>query len=472
MDKLIRDLMPALDLMNKLQKTQRAHLIHRGALNGTTALLKKNAYKGFNFEISNLATTKIDVGDKIRFKARIATQEIKITSAYCKSIKVENKNSYSQLHIIDVQSFEKNIDCQRKYYGRNIISIKDSLPFNYVVEAKSYSHVRGSQRGLIQVSLLHPNDYTVYCYSQEDKHYLVIDGELKKCPKEFREDCWSILVSLGYLQGYLPQDEEYTFFYSSRIHSAFTGFAYHTLRNTLSSLYMPVYSNPYAWKAITRKQADKYYKQLRNISQPEFSNLCRWVHSEIDIKAILLLILEATKTSLLTMPAGLSVALEGLTEYFYDKNKQAFQPVVNKKTCQEIVKKLKEVIAEYQFHPDVQNFSTLQVKIDSLNAPTNAEKLKAPFRLLEISLSKIDEETIDYRNDFLHGNINLKPRKGKKSYNLSSFEIGLRLLTLLNAVILKKIGYNGFILNHVKLQEGTITNDVTEQFYRSLGAKD
>jgi hypothetical protein len=168
------------------------------------------------------------------------------------------------------------------------------------------------------------------------------------------------------------------------------------------------------------------------------------------------------------MPAGLSVALEGLTEYFYEKNEPALKPISNKKTSQDLIKELKKVLSTYETHPEVQSYSTLLTKIEQLNAPTNAEKLKAPFKILDIPLSEIDEETIDYRNDFLHGNINLKPRKGKKSYTMSAFEIALRLLTLLNAVILKKVGYNSFILNHVKLQEGGSIKHISEPYYREL----
>jgi len=166
--------------------------------------------------------------------------------------------------------------------------------------------------------------------------------------------------------------------------------------------------------------------------------------------------------------AGLSVALEGLTEYFYEKNEPALQPIIKKKTSQDLIKELKKVLSTYEAHPDVQSYGTLLTKIEQLNAPTNSEKLKAPFKILNIPLSEIDQETIDYRNDFLHGNINLKPRKGKKSYSMSAFEIALRLLTLLNAVILKKVGYDSFILNHVKLQEGGIIKHISEPYYREL----
>lgn len=168
------------------------------------------------------------------------------------------------------------------------------------------------------------------------------------------------------------------------------------------------------------------------------------------------------------MPAGLSVALEGLTEHFYKNHQKVLQPISDTSTRKEIIGELKTVLSKYKANEHVKSFDVLISKLENLNSPTNKEKLKAPFRVLNIKLSKVDEETIEYRNDFLHGNINLRPRSGRKNYSMDSYEISLRLITLLHSLILKSIGYDGLIPSHVRIQRATVGNTTEEPYYRSL----
>ncbi|MCA6446568.1 MAG: hypothetical protein IM562_05340, partial [Chitinophagaceae bacterium] len=88
--------------------------------------------------------------------------------------------------------------------------------------------------------------------------------------------------------------------------------------------------------------------------------------------------------------------------------------------------------------------------------------------VLNILLTPIDEEVIEYRNDFLHGNINLNVRKGKKKYTMDSFEISMRLLTLLNMILMKMAGYEGYIINHAKTQEQGLKKIINEEYYREI----
>ncbi len=51
---------------------------------------------------------------------------------------------------------------------------------------------------------------------------------------------------------------------------------------------------------------------------------------------------------------------------------------------------------------------------------------------------------------------------------MDSFEISLRLLTLLNMSIMKMIGYQGYIINHVKTQEWGLGKIIDERYYREI----
>lgn len=276
------------------------------------------------------------------------------------------------------------------------------------------------------------------------------------------------MVATGYLSGHLVQDEEYTFCYKNKQLKGFSNFLYSQRRDSIKSFYTPINTNPYSWIKNNRKIAKKYYGEISEISVLQFSNLCQLIHDEADIKAIILLITESISRSLLLMPAGLSVALEGFSEYFATKHLDKIKPIKDNNLAKKFKNELMEVLQKYKLEQDFTGAAIMTNKINNINSPTNREKLKAPFVILEIPLTSIDEEILEYRNDFLHGNINLKPQQGKKTYSMNSFEISLRLLTLLNMAIMKTIGYKGYIINHVKTQEEGLNKIIHEEYYREI----
>lgn len=176
---------------------------------------------------------------------------------------------------------------------------------------------------------------------------------------------------------------------------------------------------------------------------------------------MILLLIEAVSRSLLLMPAGLSVVLEGLSEYFFRLGGEKLKPISQKALSKQIISEMEKVLSNYRETEGIANYTVLEQKIKMLNSPTNREKLKFPFTYLGINLSPLDEEVIEFRNDFLHGNINLHPKKGKK-IEMDSFEISLRLLTLINTVFMKMIGFEGYILNHTRLQQAGLRKKIKE----------
>ena len=353
-------------------------------------------------------------------------------------------------------------------YHRTVIPIEKGLNFFRIIADEVYAHDGGfSTRGLLRVTLS-LEMFHVFIVDVEKKHYLFVDCLNKITLDDYSEFCWSIIVSLGFLLGHLPQNEEYTFCYKNKKHKTASNFIYNQRRDSIKSIYTPINSNPYSWIKQDREIAAKYYDKISEINTKQLSEFCQTVHEEIDIKAIVLLITESISRSLLLMPAGLSVALEGLSEYFAVKHEDAIKPIKDKKLAKTLRKEITEILQKYSKLEGFTGVQIIQNKIDNINSPTNREKLKAPFTILKIPLTKIDEEVLEYRNDFLHGNINLKPQKGKKTYSMDSFEISLRLLTLLNMAIMKMIGYNGHIINHVKTQEVGLNKKINEDYYREI----
>jgi len=284
---------------------------------------------------------------------------------------------------------------------------------------------------------------------------------------DFSEITWSVSVALGYLTGHLLQDEEYIFYYRTKQQRKHVNYEYSQRRDSIKSFYTPVNTNPYAW-VKRNKTADYYYGKITEITPVQLSTLCNIIHKEHDIKSIVLLITESISRSLLMMPAGLSVALEGLSEFFWSKNMETIKPIKDAGLATAFKKELAITLEKYKEMEGFSGYEIMLSKITNINSPTNREKLKSPFTVLSILLTPVDEEVIEYRNDFLHGNINLNVRKGKKKYAMDSFEISMRLLTLLNMILMKMAGYQGYIINHAKTQEKGLKKIINEEYYREI----
>lgn len=470
MGDIFKHIIDEIKFIETLAKTRKVKVQLGNKNPSKTAYFKKVKPKGFVLEISSSVYWRLNVGEQIKASVLNPSLNLEITDCYVRNVGssiVGSKQTHgAKLH---VNSFSGKLTTDsKKMYYRTVIPIEKGFNFFRIIADEVYAHDGGfSTRGLLKVTLS-SQKFHVFIAEAEKKHYLFVDCLNKISLDDYSEFCWSILVSIGYLLGHLPQNEEYIFCYGNKEHKAASNFIYSQRRDTIKTFYTPINSNPYSWIKEDREIATKYYNKISEINTKQLSMFCQIVHEEMDIKAIVLLITESIGRSLLLMPAGLSVALEGLSEYFAIKNEETLKPIKDKKLAKTLRNDLSEILQKYSKLEVFTGAQIIQNKIDNINTPTNRQKLKAPFTILKIPLMEIDEEVLEYRNDFLHGNINLKPQKGKKTYSMDSFEISLRLLTLLNMALMKMIGYNGYIINHVKTQETGLNKQINEDYYREI----
>lgn len=368
---------------------------------------------------------------------------------------------------IKVTGFYENAFRQDKtYYCRKVIPITSGskIDFYTVIENEPYKTDGGkAYQNLIPITLLN-FQFHIFLYKINEQQFIIIDCLQEIAPELFSDLAWSIIVGVGYLLGHLPQNEEYTFYYSDKDLKKIVTYKYRILRPTYKSLVHPVSSNPSSW--IDNPQDKKYDTKYEHVSYMQLGKLCEMIHIENDIKAIIILVLESMTRSMLLMPAGLSIALEGLSTYFYDKNETQFRPITDENLAKEFRKELNGILKKYSNSKSFQGVNILKNKIDQINQAANADKLEAPFKILNIPLSNIDKEVLKYRNAFLHGNITLK--SGKKKYKMRETEVAYRLYTLINCIILKMIGFNSPILNQAKIQSQPNDFMVNEDFVRNI----
>lgn len=113
-----------------------------------------------------------------------------------------------------------------------------------------------------------------------------------------------------------------------------------------------------------------------------------------------------------------------------------------KHELQKATKKVKDKL-------DKDTWTKLWNKVNKFNELPNADKLSSPFANLKINLLEEEEYCIACRNLYLHGNIP-KPRRNKYEY-LTQEELQLliadRLCMLSAMLLLKKAGYNGYVID-------------------------
>jgi hypothetical protein len=228
---------------------------------------------------------------------------------------------------------------------------------------------------------------------------------------------------------------------------------------------------------IDKKTADKFYNKLTRISLKNLSNLAHKIHTQPEFSAAILVILEATSIkSLLIIPSSFAVIIEQLSKHLSTKQIGLEKPITNQELKNKIIKDLHKVIDGYSETLTEENIIKLKRRLTEINKPTNKEhltnneKLTRPFEQLGINLTLSDITIIEHRNDLLHGNILLKndQSKNEEKTNLYLTYVSAKLFTLISKLILKSIGYNGYIYNQAKYLEKHMNMETNEDYFEEI----
>lgn len=458
-----KNIFESLDILNELHKD---HYVVVEKLNSPIdkilANFTKGADKGFSLKFEDPSHYHFDLGDIEHLNIQTQKYTLHLDKVFINSIAPPTVlGSISCFHTDGFNRLDN-------YYFRLIIPVKKKVDFHYYISPFLYETKKHRSSECIRVSY-EKLDLDLYLYNDKEKetNYLIIDSLTQLSFEQFSEYCFSTLVSYGYVTGKLPQDEGYFFAYDKSDLKQPKHIHYTEFRDSLLSMYSPIYGNAYGY-IRERKLAEKIYPTLRTLSLKEFSKLCQWTHNSIDFSSILLLIIEATTSSLLVMPSGLSVALEGLTDLIVKENEDKVAPIKDKKLAKKIRGELTNVIDDNSVNLDKEGQQILKIKIENINQLTNRGKLSKPFELLKFTLTKEDIKAIDHRNDFLHGRITLAFGDDTNNANKEIYYIALRLYTLLAVLILKSIGYDNKIVNYPKIHETVYKKKLAEPHFRQV----
>lgn len=381
-------------------------------------------------------------------------------------IRSRGKNIISTTSAFKTKGFKNS----SAFYYRLVIPLIKSYDINNLIQRYSFLSDLGYSSTDGTHATIDGDQLRICAFHEDDKYYLVIESYIKQNREIFSEKTHAIKNALGYITGYLPADAGFYFAYSTKAMMNPVHFCFEEWRNSIRSMYKPIYGNPFGYIRDDKKAQKLYLKGiLREMLFSEFSGLCNKLYQSREFTGVIILILEASVSSLLFMPGGYAIALETMADLIIGDIKVERSLIPNKQLRNRILKGLKTVIEMESEHLAIENKETLIARISQLPQGTNKSRLKAPFDILGVSLSDADLQVIDARNAFLHGRVpdldiaafkNVNTREGKILYYCS-----LRLYTLLSRLILKWIGFENYTLNQVKIQEDDLGFTIQEDYY-------
>ncbi|MEP5254422.1 MAG: hypothetical protein ABJQ39_05125 [Winogradskyella arenosi] len=294
---------------------------------------------------------------------------------------------------------------------------------------------------------------TVSTERSENQIYLVIESKSKTSFKEFKHITNSILITLGYLTGELVKNEEYFFQSNDKDWVYCHAFFYRKLKKSVKC-YMPITSTPKQYSNFIQEKDYKYVEKISYLDNMEINNLVLLIYSNSNYFLAIRLLLEIFNNSFINRPSTLFVVLELLVNEVLKENSKPFiEKQIIKDECVRVLIKNKKVLPNDDYNLLLDGVN----QIDK-NLKQNNKKFEEAFKALDIYLNIEERKTLSKRNNFFHGKILALDQIIESEESFTNIELDYNLLsqrlyTLISKLILKRIGYSGYLINHVKLRE-------------------
>lgn len=377
--------------------------------------------------------------------------------------KIDNFASIYSIDSINSKNFQK----KPEHYYRLFVPINQSLEIQNLLK-NSYYILGNSSKVSYECIAFNVNNIPYYFYNYQEKNnqYIIIESMQKENYDSFSNNCFSVLLSYGFISGDVHLDKFYYFTYKElekdTPHSYTFVNAVRSIHTYLSPIYLTRNMIPYSDKTAIRIQSN-----LKRLTSKQFSALCTSLAKSLAMQVIILMITEAGELSLNLRPAAYAIVLEALTDFIVEEMKILEESnhkdisvitVLRKETAKEIKNRFKNIINS-EFKNSVNANGNLKLfnerldgsivdgyefiinKINDINQPTNQDKLTKPFSVMGVTLNDEDKELIKYRNKLLHGESPDFYGNSLKEINDRIFYITYRFYTLVSALILARVSF-------------------------------
>ncbi len=357
---------------------------------------------------------------------------------------------------------------------RLIIPVKECKPRLRDIQGYTFdTDVETKERHLIKVQV-NNSEYHFFQIMIDNTRYVCVDTTAAFSLKEFQKVSHNILNAFGFLFGDLFLDEGFLFssvyadfkdiqnvFYSSYRESLLTGLSIYT-------------TNPYSIYNVsgkTREEIDqqiaeikKWYEKIHEIDSDWFSNLSELFHNNEPISRAAIIALQGNIFALEMKGSAYSAALEAITSVILKENKEKYpKPIDSKPIFNAFRTKLFDALNETL--PDIPTNETarkiLKERINNINKPTNASKLQKSFEVLGYNLKPYELSALKARDKFQHGELPVDEITDDAIFR-KVYYICLIMHRLIYILVLKRIGFDGYIINYPQLHSHITQRDLGE----------
>lgn len=395
-----------------------------------------------------------------------------IQNGYFSSKTASYGTGSSSSSILEISQYkDSRLDMQENYFIRGLFSTDKILPqLTFIFSGETRRNGKG---------VLFPIDEVeYYLYYHEDKvnerRFVAVESLSTVNDDEFDKALNVIINCFGFLTGLCLGNGLFKFYSKSRNidHQDNLSMSFSAVRPEFKHYRIPIYTNPYG-KGI-REEVD-YKSELKLVELEQLRLFGEMMYHNPSFRYTISLINEASYSTLNIQASGYSIALEALANIFTPKEAGLIYPIKEEFRKDIINSLLEQIDINRECFTD---YDKIRNRILSINQPinkkklTNDERLRIPFLLEDIPLNNSDNDALKIRNDLLHGNVSLKRRDetvlSTEASDKRSLYFSFKLYFLLSALVMRKIGFKGRILNYLKINEKMFVEEIKEDYYRRI----
>ena len=362
---------------------------------------------------------------------------------------------------------------------RHIIYLDSSRTKLTEIRGWNYkSDLSAKNKSLVKVQI-EDSEYHFMEFQLNNQTFLVIDTT-EVCPLEkFKNVVYNILITFGFIYGDLFMNEGYILSSPDEEFRIIEDISFSTYSETLLTGYRIHTTNSYSIHNLTGKtteeieskegEAKKWINDLVEIEESVFSRLCELFYKHEPLSRSAMIVIQGNMFSLKIKGSAYSVALEAITAFIIKENKEKIPKPVEKVVFNEIKMKFNEILDEI-LPRNEENNATREIfknRIDNLNKPTNAEKLRQAFECVEYKLGPHEFAALKARDKFQHGELPVSENNHDTVFKEVYF-VCLMMHRLIYILLLKRAGYSGYIINYPQLYSGITEKDLGEQLFYKL----
>lgn len=298
--------------------------------------------------------------------------------------------------------------------------------------------------------------------------FLCIECDTKIDFKKFKHYVNNIITSIGFLTGKFFKNEEFYFQSEDKNFSSDVDFFYRSSdKKYLFPRPFTRYPKEWDWKLKDELSEENHNRYSSHIDENIFTSLVMLLFSNQRLYFSIRMLFDFYKTPPISRVPQMFVVLETLCEELNLKRVK-----VEKENKQdmgfEILSKIKDKI-------EIEDLKVLTDIVENIDnkLTNNTVHFEQTLKNLGINCKNEEKKILSKRNDFFHGRIIPNRYQIESEEEFISLELkyeyySLRLYVLISKIILKNIGFRGYLINYPKIFESDNGTKLNESYFEKL----